>query len=329
MDKHIQEIIDKALGGELLNKEEIGRLFSVEDHSQESFLIQQAGRKISYELLEGKGEIHGQIGIDVGQCPRECKFCSFAASNKVFKERQVLETEEVVEGVLSMEVAGANAIYIMSTASTPFNKYIEISQAVKEAMKTDVPLIANIDDFDLEKAKKLKEVGFTAVYHAIRMGEGEFTNISIERRKESIKAAKEAGLKVGMCVEPIGPEHTIEELVEKTLITRDLDAAFSGAMRRTQIESSILAKHGQVNYATMAKNVAVVALATGRQIKGNCTHEPNPLGVNAGANLLWAEVGSNPRDTERSTVRGWTVDRCRELYEECGWEVLEGPSKMF
>ena len=237
--------------------------------------------------------------------------------------------DKVIEGVLSMEAQGANAIYLMATARYKFEKFIEVSRAVKRSMKTSVPLVANVDDFDLDKAKALASVGYAGVYHAIRMGEGEYTAIPVEKRVHSILSAKEAGLKVGMCVEPVGPEHTIEELVEKTLLTRDLGAVFSGAMRRTQIPTSCLAKHGQVNYARMATIVGAVSLATGKEIRGNCTHEPNPLAVNAGANLLWAEVGSNPRDTNAETVRGWTINKCRELYHECGWEVLEGASTLF
>lgn len=55
----------------------------------------------------------------------------------------------------------------------------------------------------------------------------------------------------------------------------------------------------------------------------------NGIGAMAGANLLWAEAGSNPRDTEESTVRGCTVKQIREMYREAGWEVLEGPSVMY
>ena len=101
-------------------------------------------------------------------------------------------------------------------------------------------------------------------------------------------------------------------------------------MRRTAIPQSELWHYGQVSFLRMATIVAAVSLATGAGVTGNCTHEPNQLAVYTGANLLWAEVGSNPRDTEAETAdsRGWTVARCRELFEECGWEVLEGPSKM-
>jgi biotin synthase len=329
VDKTIASIISKALDGGELTAREAAALFEVDDLSVEAFAIQQAGREISAQLLDGKAEIHGQIGINVGQCPMNCQFCSLAQCNGVFNQASTLPIDEAVAGVLSMEAQGANAIYVMSTANFEFEQFLEISRAIKAAMKTEIPLVANTGDFNFEQACELKMAGYTGVYHAIRMGEGEFTRIPLERRVKTIEAAREAGLVVGMCVEPVGPEHSVDELVEKTLLTRDLGACFSGAMRRTLIPSSPLAKHGQTNYARMATIVAAVALITGAAVPGNCTHEPNALGVNAGANLIWAEVGSNPRDTEAETVRGWTVNRCRELYDECGWDVLEGPSVMF
>lgn len=329
MNRDIVTIINKALDGTNLTNAEIARLFEVEDLSEEAFAIQQAGRRFSADLLKGKAEIHGQIGINTGLCPKDCKFCSFAATNKVFTESTTLAVDEAVAGVLSMESQGANAIYVMSTANMDFEEYLSISKAIKAAMKTDIPLVANTGDFTPDQAEALVEAGFSGVYHAIRMGEGTFTRIPVEQRIRSIENAKEAGLAVGMCVEPVGPEHTVDELVEKTVLTRDLGAVFSGSMRRTSIPSSPLSVHGQMSYARMATIVAAVALATGTSVPGNCTHEPNELGVHAGANLVWAEVGSNPRDTEAETVRGWTVNRCRELYHECGWDVLEGPSVMF
>jgi biotin synthase len=42
----------------------------------------------------------------------------------------------------------------------------------------------------------------------------------------------------------------------------------------------------------------------GREFIGNCTHEANLLGAIAGANLFWAEAGTNPRDTEAETPKG-------------------------
>ncbi len=81
----------------------------------------------------------------------------------------------------------------------------------------------------------------------------------------------------------------------------------------------------------MAHILGVIRLATGYDIPGNCTHEPNVIGVAAGANLIWAETGSNPRDTEKDTEgkRGMTVQQCRAIFKEAEWNVLSGPSKLF
>jgi len=92
-----------------------------------------------------------------------------------------------------------------------------------------------------------------------------------------------------------------------------------------------MAKLGIVSEARMAHILAVVRLALSDDVGGNCTHEPNVIGAAAGANLLWAEAGSNPRDTETKTEnqRGMTVQDCIRVLEEAEWKVLKGPSQFY
>ena len=63
----------------------------------------------------------------------------------------------------------------------------------------------------------------------------------------------------------------------------------------------------------------------------NCTHEANILGATTGANLFWAEVGANPRDTEVETSesRGANVAACRQMLKEADWQIVEGPSLIY
>ncbi|HWQ73976.1 MAG TPA: radical SAM protein [Syntrophomonas sp.] len=329
MDKNIAQIINKALDGGEINAQELRQLFAVHYLSEESFMIQYASRKICEAACAGKAEVHGQMGINVGSCPRNCQFCSFAEVNNSFPEAKENPLDDIIANCLKFEADGANAIYLMITATYKFSDFIKAGKAVKAALKTDVPLISNVGDFNEEVAKELKDAGFTGIYHAIRLGEGTVTAIDPKLRWRTINAAKNAGLLIGTCLEPVGPEHTLDELVEKTLFTREMKAVYSGAGRRITIPTSSLAVHGMSNYAQMGHILAAVKLATGYEMVGNCTHEPNHIGALAGANLLWAEIGSNPRDTEADTVRGWTVERCQDVFKETGWDILEGPSVMY
>jgi len=198
-------------------------------------------------------------------------------------------------------------------------------------LKPETILVANVGDQSLEGARQMKDAGYAGVYHALRLREGVDSNLSPEKRKESIRNFQEAGLLVGTCVEPVGPEHTNEELADLILFTASINPAFSGAARRIPIPGTQMAGRGAITELRMAQIVAVTRVAMPRTVPGNCTHEPCTLGGLAGANLFWAEAGANPRDVREKTEegRGGTVPDCRAIFSECGWEVREGPSRYY
>jgi biotin synthase len=326
----VNQVVRKALSRGVLSAEEIALLFEVPLFSYESALIKSAARQICEIASDGLAEVHAQVGLNVARCPRNCQFCSFAACNKVFSESVDLPVEEILTRVQEFESDRANAIYLMTTAQYPFEKFIEVAQEVRKSLRPDTILVANIDDFSERQAVQLKDAGFSGVYHALRLGEGRDTTIPPEKRLKTFRHAKDAGLFLGTCVEPVGPEHTIEELVEKTIITREANPVYSGAARRIPIANTELARFGAVSETRMAHILSVVRLALGYEIPGNCTHEPNVVGAAAGANLLWAEAGTNPRDTEKETEgrRGMSVQQCSEIFKEAEWNILSGPSKF-
>ena len=327
----VNDIVSKVFDGHSLTRDEIVYLLSINHKSSGAGFIMDAANVINRIASKGKAEVHAQIGLNLSPCPNNCSFCAFSAQNKVFTERKELGVEEIVQLGLRAEVDGANALFFMTTHDYPFGKYVETSKEVREKLKPETVMIANIGDFGYGEAKQLKDAGYTGIYHAVRMGEGRDTQIAPETRLNTMEAARHAGLLIGTCVEPIGPEHSIEELADKILLGREMGPCFSGAMRRINIPGSPLDKHGMISEYRLAFLVAVVRLAMGREVIGNCTHEPNILGATAGANLFWAEAGTNPRDTEAETSkgRGMSIKSCVELFRQADFDTLRGSSVIY
>jgi biotin synthase len=327
----ITTLLSKAERDLELSKHDIKTLFNVPLFSPDYGLLLAAGRRKSIEASNGLAEVHAQIGVNIAPCPMSCQFCAFSQSNKVFTESVEFSPEYINEQAQQFEHDGANAIYLMCTADFSFQRFLDIAEQVKQELKNDTILVANIGDFTKQQAGQLRDVGFSGIYHAVRMGEGRDTKIPVKKRLETMRNARENDLFIGTCLEPVGPEHAIEELVEKTLITRDVEPVYSGCARRISLEGTSLSRYGMISEAHMAQFVAVVRLALPLSIPGNCTHEPTILGGVAGANLLWAEMGSNPRDNEQETEkkRGKTVHECRTMLQDAEWKILDGPSRFY
>lgn len=329
MDSNISRIINKALDGNLITRKEVVELYSVDYLSEEAFAIQLAGRRFTEQLCEGEGEVHAHIGLDATPCPNDCKFCSFAASAKIFRGRNEFSEEEVLATARDFHEAGVNAVYLVTTETYNREKFLHMARLVHDELGEDIPMVANIPDFDYDYALELKALGFKGVYHVVRFGEGVETKIPVERRLRTFKATKDAGLILGNCIDPIGPEHTPDQIADLIMLAREWEVGFSGAMRRNTIPNTPYAKYGNISYGRLATYVGACALSTGTAIRGNCTHEPSQLCVQAGANIIWAERGSSPRDVTAETTRGLSAEDCRDIYRENEWKIHEGPSRFY
>lgn len=327
----IHDILLKSRDREPLFRKELIYLLGLPPDAPETYLVMAEANRISKELAGNKAEVHAQLALNLAPCSANCKFCSFARVNKVFKKETRLTVEQAVAYARQFEKDGANAVYIMTTAKYPFGLFLEISREIRNNLKPETILIANVGDQTVTNARRMKEAGFSGVYHALRLREGVDSGLSPANRKQSIYNFHEADLIVGTCVEPVGPEHTNAELAEMILCTASFNPAYSGAARRIPIPGTELFSRGTITELRMAQIVAVTRLGMPRNVMGNCTHEPCTLGGLAGANLFWAEVGANPRDIREKTEegRGQTVDDCRTIFAECGWNYREGPSRFY
>lgn len=328
-DMDIYDIVQKGLEGKGLSGHEVLKLYEVDETSKEAAYIRWAGQELSMQAADGVAEIHAQIGLNSTICPKNCKFCSFAASNGARKGKYELPKEDVLEYAKIYEEDGANLILMLTTASYSFNKLVDMVGSVREVISPDMPLLVNTEDMTLERAKALKEVGAQGAYHAIRMREGIDTGIPVEDRMSTFAYMREAGLKLSTCVEPVGPEHTPEELTEATMRCISTNPKTSGVGKRIAVPGTELYDLGMLTDVANANMVAIYRLATGLDLRLNCSAN-TVMTAASGANLAWAEVGTNPRDTVERTEhggRGASMATQRKMFKASGWQILDGPSK--
>lgn len=323
------DIVEKGLEGNGLSDQEMTQLYSVDPRSRVAAYIRWAGGKLQYELANGFAEVHAQIGLNGTPCPKNCKFCSFAICNGLRHKKLEMPKEDVVEYAKIYEESGANAILLLATASYQFEKVLEMAAAVREVISPDMPLLTNTEDVTLEQARQLKAVGVNGAYHAVRMREGTDTEIPEEERLKTFAALRDAGLSISTCVEPVGPEHTPEELTYYSRLCMASGANSAGVGRRVTVPGTMVEDRGMISDLENARNVAVYRLAAGREPMLNCAAATS-LSAAAGANLAWAEVGTNPRDTVERTERGGrgtNIEYNQKMFRAAGYEVLEGPSQ--
>jgi biotin synthase len=157
--------------------------------------------------------------------------------------------------------------------------------------------------------------------------EGTDTDLDPEARKKTFRVIKDAGLDFYYCCEPIGPEHSAEELVEQTFLGMEYGCFQHAAMRRVYVPGVPLSRNGQITERRLAQVVAVVTLAALAcpETTNIAVHEPNLLGLAAGANAVYAETGANPRDSEADTEknRGLDMAGCRKMLYEAGFAALQ------
>lgn len=326
IDAKFMNLIDKIQSGLKINQEECAFLLKFPETSLEAAVTRGIADTMSKERFDGLGLVFGQIGFEVAPCPGKCKFCSISEEFTDF-EPGSLSDEEILNAADNFTSSGELfALALMAMHNYNFERVLQVVQMVRAKIPSQTQIIINIGDFSLTQAEELLSAGVNGAYHLVRLGEGKDTTLDPECRKRTMSYIKTAGIDLYYCCEPIGPEHTPEEMAKQILLGVDYGCFQHGAMRRVLIPSSPLAKYGQISELRLAQITAVVTLAALHcpELRSVGVHEPNLLGVTAGANAIYAETGTNPRDTEKDTSghRGMDISDCKLMLQEAGFKRI-------
>jgi len=330
LDTHVPtrlgEVLDRALAGETVSEEDCVYLLGFREGSVAAGLTRGVGDAVSRRRFGNEAMLLGQIGIGTGPCPGNCRFCVFGEGHTNFSESH-LSGEEILDRAQAFTEGGdLYALFLMTMHDFDLQELLRAVENIRSEIPKHTQMVVNIGDFDLSQARELKAAGVNGAYHVCRLREGIDTSLDPSVRKATFRVIREAGLDFYYCCEPIGPEHSPEELVEQMFLGIEFGCFQHAAMRRVYLPNSPLADHGQISELRLAQVVAAVALATQTrpETQNIAVHEPNLIGLTSGANVVYAETGANPRDAEADTSghRGLDMAACRKMLYEAGFTAL-------
>jgi biotin synthase len=281
---------------------------------------------VSRRRFGNQAMLLGQIGIETAPCPGKCGFCVFGEGHTTFPKTR-LSTAEIKAKAQSFTAAGdLYALFLMTMHDFEFESFLDVIGEVRACIPSQTQIVVNIGDFNRSQAEQLRTAGVHGAYHVCRLREGIDTALSPDERKITFRTIRDAGLDFYYCCEPIGPEHTPEELVEQIFLGFEYGCFQHAAMRRVWVPGLPVSDRGQITELRLAQVVAVVAMAAlnCQETQNIAVHEPNLLGLTAGANVVYAEMGANPRDVVADTAanRGLDMAGARKMLYEAGFNSL-------
>jgi len=326
LSQRLSAVLHDALAGNGPGQDECAWLLSHDEHSLEADAMRAVASQITRRRLGNEGIILGQVGMETFPCPANCKFCVFGEKHSTFPKSRMTIDEVVAHAQAFTATGELYAFFLMVMHEFDSDYVLSAIRSVREAVSVDTQIVMNIGDFDAQLAKEMKAAGASGAYHVRRLRERIDSGLTPEARVATIEAIKNAGLDWYYCCEPIGPEHTPEELAEQIFLGVEYECFQHAAMRRVWLPNSPLAQHGQISELRLAQVVAVVTLAMVRnpRLGTVAVHEPNLIGLVSGVNTVYAECGANPRDEAPDTSRGRGRDiaDCRKMLYESGYTKL-------
>ncbi len=316
-----QNLLQRCESGELLTPEEAILVLDERLIGEELQRVYDEANQRMHAYWTGKGRIWTAIGVDSALCSRNCKFCSHGAAWGVFDQPHELTVDEILWHVKNLASHKPDWITLRTTQDYGIDRLSTLAREVRKHIPDETEIVVNTGEFGLEDARKLKAAGVAVVYHTIRLREGIDTGLSVEERVETLKAMQAAGLKMAALVEPLGPEHTNEEIVDTAFRLKLYDIRLGGVMARVPIPSTPLYELGSVSEERQRRVVAMTRLIYGPEVDAICIHPPLPEAIRSGANVVVVECGAIPRDQceAESSWRGFSPTDARKLYAENGF----------
>ncbi len=289
LDERVEKIADDAARGKAPSRGDIVHLLKFDAYSPEAAYVCAVARAIGMRACEGRGRVYAQIGVDSTACPKNCRFCSFAAVNVGKGSYDAASVEvpigRIVHYAKLFDAEQVDLVSLMATAALDFDRYLDMVRAVRVSVSDGMVIMANVGDLTLAQAQALKDAGANAAYHALRLGEGEWTDIAPIDRRRTIRHLKAAGLDLMTGVEPVWQGADALALSERICDIPEFEPFCMGACGLTQVQGADVLGRKPPLKGFLRYVAACTRLACG---------ESAPIGGIGG--VRWVDAGCDPRN---------------------------------
>ena len=320
---YIDSLIKRTMDGGMLSREETTALLDLEPDSPKAVIMEQKAGAMAKTVTNGTGRIWSAVGVDRHPCTMNCKFCSFGNEWGLVKDDYKYTKEEVIELAKAYVNAGVTTLTLRSTEFYDVKTLTEWLADIRAAAPGDYAINLNVGELSPAMAEAAYQAGATSAYHVMRMREGVDTPFNPEVRERTIRVIADSPLRFGTCVEPIGIEHTNEELADKIIYNMHMRPYGMGVMFRVNVPGTPFEGYDDIPKERMLQILAVTRIAVGTQIRCMGMHPAMPESLYAGGNSFTVELGANPRDTEfnESEWRNFSAEEAKRVIEEAGFRL--------
>lgn len=319
----IDHLEAKVLRGAQGSREDVLRLLALTPDSDDVQYLGQAARRVAAVAAHNTGRVWSAIGLDCRPCPKNCTFCSFGAKWGLVREEKELSAGEVIAIARRLVREGAAWVTLRTTEYYGFDRVCKMARQIRDAVPGDYGLVVNTGQMGEEEVAAMQAAGIGVVYHSLRLGEGKCTCFSPQERLVTLRAVSASPLRLAHLVEPVGPEHTDEELAHVFMTALENGASLSGVMARVNVPGTPGASSAELPEARLAQIAAITRLCGGLRVPDICVHPVSRQAVAWGANVVVVEEGAVPRNETfcADVWRGFDVPQALALFREAGYTL--------
>lgn len=296
----LEKIRCRTLEGKTADRDDILAMLAWEADSPQAALLGRTARQMARTLARDRGRVWAAIGVDCAPCPMDCAFCAFGQSRGIVRRVRQRDEADVLRTAAAFAAAGASWVVLRTTERFGQEALCRLAARVRAVLPPSCCLVANTRQLDEAGTAALRRAGVGLLYHALRLGEGRDTPFDPGERRRSLRRIHAAGLGPAHLVEPLGSEHTDDEIADVLLAALEAGARVCGVMARVPVPGSPLSALPPVSEARLAQLAAVTRVCCGPQTPDICVHPPVPQALAWGANVLVVETGAIPRDGQEA-----------------------------
>ena len=321
------ELVDRvsltSLWGGVPKRGDLLGLLELDPDGEGAAYLGRRAREMARVVAGNRGRIWAAIGIDYRPCSMNCQFCSFGEAWSLIEEPRVLTDREVIKAAENFSSKGASWIVLRTTQSFEVDRLYRLATAIRRGVPGPYELVVNTGEFDQTIAKHMFDAGINMIYHTIRLGEGKTTPFDPAVRARTLDAVRASPLKLAYLIEPVGIEHSNEEILDSYDACTSYSSTLSGAMARVNVKGTPFGDMKPVSESRMAQIIAVTRLAGGHRTPNICVHPPSMKALEWGANVLVVEEGAVPRERTRcqSSWREFNIAEAKIMFLEAGYEI--------